>query len=76
MVYTEDLKSSAARLVGSSPTPGTNKIPLGILFIDFYPYSDILTHTFAPVAQSVEQLPLKQTVVGSIPTEGTSQKVY
>ncbi len=24
MVYTEDLKSSAARLVGSSPTSGTN----------------------------------------------------
>lgn len=25
MVYTEDLKSSAARLVGSSPTPGTKR---------------------------------------------------
>lgn len=29
---------------------------------------------YAPVAQSVEQLPLKQTVVGSIPTGCTVQK--
>jgi hypothetical protein len=55
LVYAHDLKSCLARDVGSTPTSGTGS-HLKII---------------APIAQLVEQIPLKDKVVGSIPTGRT-----
>ena len=42
--------------------------------IDFYHFSCYISSVIALVAQSVEQLPFKETVVGSIPTGRTNKK--
>ena len=54
LVYAHDLKSCLVRDVGSTPTPGTGK------FFEISIY-------YAPIAQLVEQIPLKDKVGGSIP---------
>ena len=54
LVYAHDLKSCLVRDVGSTPTPGTGK---------FFKRKKF----FAPIAQLVEQIPLKDKVGGSIP---------
>lgn len=64
MVYTHDLKSCPARDVGSSPTSGTRKFE-----------NIILDFLYAPIAQLVEQSPLKRTVEGSNPSGRTVGRV-
>ena len=46
-----------------------------LLFYVLVKVCEIPTSTYAPVAQSVEQLPFKEMVVGSIPTGRTVQKI-
>ncbi len=50
------------------------KISFSLIFIGKYDTFEGLPCAFALVAQSVEQLPFKEMVVGSIPTEGTTVK--
>ena len=57
LVYAHDLKSCLVRDVGSIPTSGTRFLKNLILF--------------APLAQLVEQIPLKDKVEGSIPSGRT-----
>ena len=57
LVYAHDLKSCLARDVGSIPTSGT--LFFKIVFV------------YAPIAQLVEQIPLKDKVEGSIPSGRT-----
>ena len=59
LVYAHDLKSCLARDVGSTPTSGTPEI----LFL------------YAPLAQLVEQIPLKDKVEGSIPSGRTMLRI-
>ena len=59
LVYAHDLKSCLARDVGSTPTSGTREVFLKIIIY------------FAPLAQLVEQIPLKDKVEGSIPSGRT-----
>ena len=61
LVYAHDLKSCLARDVGSTPTSGT---------------SDLNKINFAPLAQLVEQIPLKDKVEGSIPSGRTKVLTY
>ena len=58
LVYAHDLKSCLARDVGSTPTSGTSA----------------LENKNAPLAQLVEQIPLKDKVEGSIPSGRTLTK--
>ena len=60
LVYAHDLKSCLARDVGSTPTSGTV-------------FENKIN---APIAQLVEQIPLKDKVVGSIPTGCTRTDMY
>jgi hypothetical protein len=67
LVYAHDLKSCLERDVGSTPTPGTWKDKNSFYFSFFL----IKSFCYPLVAQLVEQLPLKEKVLGSIPSEGT-----
>ena len=58
LVYAHDLKSCLARDVGSIPTSGTLFFKK-VMFV------------YAPIAQLVEQIPLKDKVEGSIPSGRT-----
>ena len=62
LVYAHDLKSCLVRDVGSTPTPGTqlnNNVRRKFKI------------NYAPLAQLVEQIPLKDKVEGSIPSGRT-----
>ena len=61
LVYAHDLKSCLARDVGSTPTSGTGRS---------------LKIIYAPLAQLVEQIPLKDKVEGSIPSGRTKHGMF
>ncbi len=66
LVYTQHLKCCLARDVGSIPALGTGKKKICRKSKNLLNFSSIKRN--APIAQLVERLPLKETVVGSNPT--------
>ena len=62
LAYAHDLRSCSERNVGSMPTSGTRMLNTECLTFDA---------KIAPIAQLVEQIPLKDKVVGSRPTRRT-----
>ena len=76
LVYAHDLKSCLARDVGSIPTPGTDSLKNIQSVLNSFSRKKLNQSKHnPPIAQLVEQIPLKDKVVGSIPTGRTGNLI-